>query len=160
MDVHSPAQRSFNMSRVRGRDTRPEMLVRRGLHGRGLRYRLHDRKLPGRPDLVFPARRAVIFVHGCFWHGHDCPLFKLPATRTAFWTEKIEGNRRRDQRDLGALGASGWRTLLIWECALRGRGRLPAEEVIDKTTAWLRHGTGPAEIGGCFAVDWVCKGPL
>jgi len=88
VDVLSPEQRRLNMSRIRGRDTKPEMLIRRGLHAQGFRYRLQNRKLPGRPDLVFPRYHAVIFVHGCFWHGHNCPMFKLPGTRQEFWSKK------------------------------------------------------------------------
>src|ERR1700710_434307 len=91
-DVHSPEVRSHNMSRIRGRDTKPEMLIRRGLHARGFRFRLHARDLPGRPDLVFPKRSAAVLVHGCFWHGHDCPMFHLPATRPEFWQAKINSN--------------------------------------------------------------------
>jgi DNA mismatch endonuclease (patch repair protein) len=131
------------MSRIRGRDTKPEMLVRRGLHAGGLRYRLHDRKLPGRPDLVFPRYGAVVFVHGCFWHAHGCALSKLPATRQDFWREKLEGNATRDRKAVDALLASGWRVLVIWECALRGRSRQAAGAVIQQTTRWLRS-AGPA----------------
>ncbi|TXC66171.1 DNA mismatch endonuclease Vsr [Piscinibacter aquaticus] len=123
-DVLTAEQRQLNMSRIRGRDTRPEMLVRQGLHARGLRYRLHDRKLPGRPDLVFPRHGAVLFVHGCFWHAHGCALSKLPATRQDFWKQKLEGNAARDRRAIDALQAAGWRVLVIWECALRGPARL------------------------------------
>jgi DNA mismatch endonuclease (patch repair protein) len=147
-DVHSPERRSFNMSRVRGRDTRPEMLIRRGLHARGFRFRLHVRELPGRPDLVFPARCAVILVHGCFWHGHDCPLFRLPATRTEFWDAKISGNRRRDAQAGAALESAGWRRLTIWECALRGRARRPFGEVLDACDAFLGGQAMAAEFTG------------
>ena len=119
MDVLNAEQRSFNMSHIRGRDTRPEMLVRRALHAKGVRYRLHDRKLPGTPDLIFRKYGAVIFVHGCFWHAHDCDLFKWPSTRKEFWEEKIGGNRARDRLALHRLQERGWRTLVIWECALK-----------------------------------------
>jgi DNA mismatch endonuclease (patch repair protein) len=136
-DVLTPEQRRLNMSRIRGRDTKPEMLLRRGLHARGLRFRLHRRDPPGCPDLVFPALRAAVFVHGCFWHGHDCAMFKLPATRTEFWSAKIEGNRRRDIRALQDLSAAGWRTFVLWECDLRGPARRPLETVIDDVVAWL-----------------------
>lgn len=131
MDVLTPEQRRLNMARVRGRNTRPEMIVRRLLHARGYRYRLHDRRLPGTPDLVFPGRRAVIQVHGCFWHGHSCHLFRAPATRVAFWAEKIERNRRRDREALRALQVLGWRTIIIWECALRGSGKLEPSKLAD-----------------------------
>jgi DNA mismatch endonuclease (patch repair protein) len=100
MDVHTAEQRSRNMSRVRGRDTKPEMLVRKGLHAAGFRFRLHDGKLPGRPDIVLPRHDAVVLVHGCFWHGHECPTFRWPASRPDFWQAKISGNRVRDLRTL------------------------------------------------------------
>lgn len=129
-DVHTPAQRRFNMSRIRGKDTAPEMAVRRLVHGMGYRYRLHDRRLPGRPDLVFPSRRKVIFVHGCFWHRHDCRFGQVRAsTNAAFWEEKIDGNVARDTRNLSELAVIGWAYLVIWECetgserALRARLR-------------------------------------
>lgn len=140
-DVLTAAQRQLNMSRIRGRDTKPEMLVRQGLHARGLRYRLHDRKLPGRPDLVFPRHGAVVFVHGCFWHAHGCALSKLPATRQDFWKKKLEGNVTRDRRAVDALLASGWRVLVIWECALRGAGRRMEGDVMAAIAAGIRYGT-------------------
>ena len=116
------------------------MILRRGLHARGFRYRLHDRRLPGSPDLVFPGRRAVIFIHGCFWHGHGCHMFRLPATRREFWEAKIEGNCARDEAAETALLADGWRVLTIWECALKGRERLPVDEVLDRAADWLANG--------------------
>ena len=130
------------MAAIRGADTKPELIIRKGLHAKGLRYRLHDRKLPGRPDLVFPARRAVVFVHGCFWHGHDCPLFVMPKTRTEFWSDKISGNRTRDEAAMRTLQESGWRTGIVWECALKGRQRLGIDAVIDMLSAWLSSGDG------------------
>jgi len=139
-DVHDPETRSRNMAAVRGKDTKPELLIRKGLHSRGLRFRLHVRDLPGKPDLVFPKHKAVLFVHGCFWHGHNCHLFKLPATRTEFWKEKIEGNRQRDEKALAALKKEGWRAGIIWECALRGKGRRDPYEVLSLTEAWIRQG--------------------
>lgn len=137
VDRLTPDQRRLNMSRVRAKDTRPEMIVRRLLHSLGFRFRLHRRDLPGRPDIVLPSYRAAVFVHGCFWHGHDCSLFRLPATRTEFWAAKIAANRRRDGDAVSALHDIGWRSLLIWECALRGRGRLPAEKLTDRITAFI-----------------------
>jgi DNA mismatch endonuclease (patch repair protein) len=125
------------MAAVRGRDTKPELIIRRGLHARGFRFRLHARELPGRPDLVFPKYRAVVFVHGCFWHGHDCPLFVMPASRTEFWQGKIEANRARDEAALGALASAGWRRAIVWECALKGPGRLGPEAVPEALGAWL-----------------------
>jgi DNA mismatch endonuclease (patch repair protein) len=108
------------MSGIRARDTQPEMQLRKALHARGLRYRLHDTRLPGKPDLVFPKWRAVVFVHGCFWHGHGCRLFKWPATRAEWWRAKIGTNMARDVRNQDALTAMGWRALVVWECDLRG----------------------------------------
>lgn len=128
-------------------NTRPEMLLRRGLHALGWRYRLHDRRLPGRPDLVFPSRRAVIFVNGCFWHGHDCHLFKWPKSREQFWRDKLEGNIRRDLRARRALKALGWRVLDVWECTLKGRERLPLGQVLAEADAFLRGSAARASIG-------------
>ncbi len=125
------------MAAIRRADTKPEMLIRRGIHAHGFRYRLHDRKLPGRPDLTLSKYNAVIFVNGCFWHGHDCPMFRWPATRQEFWRDKITGNMERDTRNIAALLSSGWRVALIWECALKGRGKLPPEAVIDSLIDWL-----------------------
>lgn len=147
-DVVDAASRSRMMAGIRGKNTRPEMILRRGLHSRGFRYRLHDRRLPGSPDLVFPGRRAVIFIHGCFWHGHDCHLFRLPTTRRAFWEAKIEGNRVRDEAAEAALLADGWRVLTIWECALKGRERLPVDEVLDRATDWLTKGRMKETVAG------------
>ena len=136
------------MAGIRARDTWPELVIRRGLHARGYRYRLHDRKLPGRPDLVFPSRRAVILVHGCFWHGHDCHLFRWPASRAAFWRKKIGRNRKRDAATRMSLRDAGWRLLEIWECALKGRARRPADEVIALAAAWLDTNAQCREIRG------------
>lgn len=136
------------MAGIRGKDTRPEMILRRGLHARGFRFRLHDRRLPGSPDMVFARRSAVIFVHGCFWHGHGCHLFRLPRTREEFWRAKIEGNVARDAVAETALVAAGWRVLTIWECALKGRERLPVELLLDKVAAWLAEGPGQKMIAG------------
>jgi DNA mismatch endonuclease (patch repair protein) len=137
VDVLTPEQRHLNMSRIRGRDTKPEMLIRHGLHARGFRYRLQDRKLPGRPDLVFPRYHAVVFVHGCFWHGHDCPMFKLPATRQEFWINKITSNRARDARTTAALLELGWRIATVWECSIRGPRKLPGGEAITRCETFL-----------------------
>ena len=138
------------MSRVRGKDTKPELLIRKGMHAAGLRYRLHDRRLPGTPDLVFPGSRSVIFVHGCFWHGHDCPLFRLPATRTEFWATKIAANQARDIRAVADLRAMGWRVLTIWECAVRGPARRPPLGVTNEAVEFIRGSAEELEIDG----DW------
>lgn len=125
------------MAAIRGANTKPEMIIRHGLHARGFRYRLHVKGLPGRPDIVFPARRAVILVNGCFWHGHGCDLFRWPATRVDFWRVKISGNVQRDLRDEASLAAAGWRLCVVWECALKGRSRLPEQAVVDSLAAFL-----------------------
>jgi DNA mismatch endonuclease (patch repair protein) len=148
-DVHDVATRSRNMAAIRGRDTRPERVIRSALHRQGYRFRLHSASVPGRPDLVLPKYRAAIFVHGCFWHGHECRLFRWPATRKAFWREKILGNRRRDRLVRKQVLAAGWRHVTVWECALRGGG----EDRIDAATArvarWVRsRRSGQLEIPG------------
>ena len=120
VDTISPEYRSEIMGRVRAKDTTPEMVVRRMLHAAGYRYRLHARDLPGKPDIVFPARRKVVFINGCFWHRHrDCALARLPKSRIEFWTEKLERNRERDERNTEALQALGWEVLTVWECEVR-----------------------------------------
>ena len=129
-DVLTSEQRRLNMSRIRSRDTKPEMILRRGLHALGLRFRLYRKDLPGRPDLTFSGKRVAILVHGCFWHGHSCPMFKWPATRPDFWKNKIIGNCERDQAAVSALRDEGWRVLVVWECALRGPARRSTEEVL------------------------------
>lgn len=136
-DVLTPAQRRLNMSRIRGKDTKPEMLVRRGLHARGLRFRVHRKDLPGCPDLVFPRFHSVVFVHGCFWHGHECPMFKIPSTRAAFWRRKIDQNIKRDQAAQATLIRDQWRVLTVWECALRGPGRRSVDSVLNEISRWL-----------------------
>lgn len=119
MDSVSVERRSEIMARVRGKDTRPEMTVRRLVHAMGYRYALHSRDLPGRPDLVFRPRSRAIFVHGCFWHRHSgCALARMPKSRLAFWRDKLDGNRARDQRNKRALRTKGWHVLTVWECDL------------------------------------------
>ena len=148
VDIVDKKTRSQMMSGIRGKDTRPEMLIRRGLHSKGFRYRLHDTNLPGRPDMVFRSRSAVIFVNGCFWHGHDCHLFKWPSSRAEFWRKKILRNRERDTATVEELRMNGWRILTIWECALKGRTKLPASEVIERATQWLCTSDKSDEIRG------------
>lgn len=119
-DIVEPSVRSRMMSRIRGTNTRPELLVRKALFAAGFRFRLHRRDLPGVPDVVLPKRRVVVFVHGCFWHRHeDCRYFKLPSTKISFWRDKLNSNVQRDARNLSALQAAGWRVLTVWECAIR-----------------------------------------
>jgi DNA mismatch endonuclease (patch repair protein) len=119
-DVHNKEQRSYNMSRIRSINTKPEMLVRKFLHANGFRYRLHDKKLPGKPDIVLPKHRTVIFVHGCFWHGHnDCKYYVIPKTRTEWWLNKINTNIANDVKAQKALKQGGWKIINIWECDLK-----------------------------------------
>ncbi len=136
-DVLSPEQRSRCMANIAGKNTRPEMILRRGLHTRGWRYVLHSRKLPGRPDMAFLARHAVLFVHGCFWHRHGCHLFRWPATNREFWRTKISGNVARDEVTRVALAGAGWRVGLVWECALKGTKRLDVNAFLDAVEMWL-----------------------
>ncbi len=127
------------MSRVRNRDTKPEMIVRRLVHRLCFRYRLHDRRLPGAPDLVFKARRKAIFIHGCFWHRHadpNCKLARMPKSRLDFWSPKLEGNRQRDLRIQSELEEIGWRCLIVWECELRHR-----EQLENRLLTFLAEGT-------------------
>ncbi|GHA71056.1 very short patch repair endonuclease [Pontibacter akesuensis] len=119
-DVHSKEIRSYNMSRIKGKNTKPEVLLRKELFKRGFRYRIHDKKLIGKPDIVLPKYRTVIFVHGCFWHGHEgCRYFVIPKTRTEWWQNKISGNVERDAKAVIALKELGWRVLTVWECELK-----------------------------------------
>lgn len=119
MDVHSPEQRAFNMSKIKGVNTKPEMLVRKWLWTNGYRYRLHAKDLPGKPDIVFRGRKAAIFVHGCFWHRHGCRYTTVPSTRQEFWLEKFSENMERDKKNVQFLCEQGWHVLLLWECEIK-----------------------------------------
>lgn len=141
------------MAGIRGKDTKPELAVRCGLHRLGFRYRLHDARLPGKPDIVLPRYKAVVLVHGCFWHGHDCALFKWPKSRDAFWREKIDANKLRDAKSERSLCDGGWRVLRVWECALKGRGKLGVESVVASAANWLRSDSPFDEIRGGNAND-------
>ena len=119
-DVHSKEIRSYNMSQIKGRNTKPEMLVRKFLHAQGFRYKLHDKTLPGKPDIVLPKYKTVIFIHGCFWHGHkECKYYIVPKTRTEWWLQKINGNIANDEKAVKALKKNGWKIITIWECDLK-----------------------------------------
>jgi DNA mismatch endonuclease (patch repair protein) len=123
-DVHDKETRSYNMSRIRSKDTKPEILVRKFLFARGFRYKLHDKTLPGKPDLVFPKYKTVIFVHGCFWHGHEgCKYFVIPKTRRKWWVEKINRNKHLDAEHTRELKTMGWNIITIFECRLKPRDR-------------------------------------
>ncbi len=130
-DVHSKETRSYNMSRIKGKDTKPEMLVRRFLHAQGYRYRLHVKDMPGKPDIVLPKYRTVILIHGCFWHGHEgCRYYAVPKTRTEWWLNKINANKANDSKATAALKIGGWKIITLWECDLKA-GKL------NKTTSSL-----------------------
>jgi DNA mismatch endonuclease, patch repair protein len=148
-DIVSPETRSKMMSGIKGKDTKPELILRKGLHRLGFRYRLHDRDLPGKPDMVFPRYKAVIFAHGCFWHGHSCHLFKWPASNEEFWHTKIERNMEVDKQNIIRLQEMGWRIGIVWECALKGKYRINREEVIELCAQWLQTTDMTSiEIGG------------
>ena len=147
-DIVSRETRSRMMSGIRGKNTKPELLIRSALHRHGFRYRLHPKNLPGKPDIALPRHHAVIFVHGCFWHGHDCSLFTPPDTRRDFWAQKIDGNRRRDATVGEELTDLGWRRLVVWECALRGRHRLGFDRTIDTMLHWLASDDQISEVRG------------
>jgi DNA mismatch endonuclease (patch repair protein) len=147
-DIVSPEVRSRMMSGIRGKNTKPELLVRKQLHSLGYRYILHDARKPGKPDLVFPKYHAVIFVNGCFWHGHDCHFFRWPETRREFWRTKIESNRRNDVVNFASLKNDGWRIATVWECALKGRKRLFLDYVINEICVFLHSDKEKVEIKG------------
>lgn len=147
-DIVSPEKRSLMMSGIRGKNTRPEVIIRRALHKRGFRFRLHNSALPGKPDMVLSRYRAIIFIHGCFWHGHNCSLFKWPSTRVDFWKNKITRNRENDARSIAQLKKAGWRVLVIWECATKGREKLPLTSIVETVAEWLPGGSDVCEIRG------------
>jgi DNA mismatch endonuclease (patch repair protein) len=123
-DVHEPHVRSYNMSRIRSKNSKPELVVRKFLHANGLRFRLHDNKLPGKPDIVLKKYRTVIFVHGCFWHGHEgCRYFVIPKSNTHFWVEKITNNKTRDHLSINALKKNKWKVIELWECQIKSQQR-------------------------------------
>jgi DNA mismatch endonuclease (patch repair protein) len=148
VDVLTKNQRRLNMSRIRNKDTAPELWLRSGLHRRGFRFRLHRKDLPGRPDLTLSKYKSAIFVNGCFWHGHGCPMFKIPATRQEFWTAKIKTNRDRDASAISTLAAMGWRTFVLWECALKGPRRKPEEAILEEISLWLNGNNAQGTLQG------------
>ncbi len=119
-DVHDKKTRSYNMSQIKAINTKPELLVRKFLHASGFRYKLHDKTLPGKPDIVLPKYKTIIFIHGCFWHGHtNCKYYKIPQTRTAWWLHKINANKANDAKAVKALKKAGWKIITVWECRLK-----------------------------------------
>lgn len=145
-DIVDKATRSRMMSGIKGKNTRNEILVRKALFAKGFRYRINVGDLPGKPDIVLPKYRAVILIHGCFWHQHDCGLFRLPGTNTDFWEKKIGGNKVRDMANRKSLLADGWRIAVVWECALKGRERTCIDEVAGKLETWLSGSQNEIEI--------------
>ena len=139
-DIVTPEKRSEMMAGIRGKNTRGELIVRRGLHRMGFRFRLHDAKLPGKPDIVLPRYKAVILVHGCFWHGHGCHLFKWPSSRIDFWKTKITRNQQKDVETLVELKELGWRVLIIWECATKGKSKVPLNRMLELIAEWVVKG--------------------
>ncbi|MBR8348869.1 very short patch repair endonuclease [Burkholderia ambifaria] len=137
-DITDTATRSRMMSGIRGKNTKPELVVRKALYERGLRYRLHVRSLAGSPDLVLPRHKAVIFVHGCFWHQHNCALFKMPSSRTEFWKEKLNRNRERDREHMAKLLQDGWRVAVVWECSLRIAIKSNDESFFNRLADWIK----------------------
>ncbi len=136
------------MAAVRASNTRPELIIRKALHAAGLRYRLNVRTLPGKPDIVLPRYRAVVFVHGCFWHRHKCDLFRWPESRTEFWRNKLDRNAARDQLTAEALDKAGWRQAVIWECALKGKGKRDFQDTMQCLIAWIRSAEKTITIRG------------
>jgi len=139
-DILTTEQRRRNMKNIKGKDTKPEMIIRRGLYRRGYRYRLHRKDLPGKPDIVFSKHKAVIFVNGCFWHKHECHLLRVPETRKEFWIDKLTKNSERDKKNYNKLNSLGWRVLIIWECAIKGRTSLPVDTILSRTEKFLSSG--------------------
>ncbi len=140
VDVVSIQKRSQMMSGIQSKNTRPELIVRKALHNKGFRFRTHPAGLPGKPDIVLSKYKAVIFIHGCFWHGHDCHLFKWPSSKADFWLNKINRNRDKDSEVVSALLGLDWRILVIWECSLKGKEKLGVEEVVRRASLWLKRG--------------------
>jgi DNA mismatch endonuclease (patch repair protein) len=139
VDKVDKTTRSRMMASVKSKNTAPELNIRKALFARGLRYRLHNKNLPGSPDLVFPKHKAVIFIHGCFWHNHDCKHGKMPATNQEFWERKIQTNVERDLKNIKALKLIGWRIKVIWSCSLKNKKELRSESGIREIINWLKN---------------------
>ncbi len=150
-DIVDSATRSRMMSGIRAKNTKAEVEIRKRIFAAGFRYRLHDKKLPGKPDIIFPRYKAIIFIHGCFWHAHDCALFKVPSTRPEFWQKKLKRNREKDEENSSHLKHLGWRILTIWECSFRGAGKKREQEltkIVGKAVKWLNSKSRYREIRG------------
>jgi len=145
-DIVDAITRSRMMSQIRSKNTNPEIAIRKALFSLGFRYRIHSKSLPGHPDIVLPKYRAVIFVHGCFWHGHSCPAFKWPKSNKAFWKRKIKRNIQVDANSITELRRQGWRVLTIWECAIRGKQAIGIDTVAKLTSRWIHSRKSLQEI--------------
>ncbi|AYV45099.1 very short patch repair endonuclease [Caulobacter flavus] len=146
-DFLTPAQRSERMSRIKSRDTKPELVLRSAMHRKGFRFRVNDTRLPGKPDIVFPKYRAAVFVHGCFWHRHPgCSIATTPKSNTAFWMEKFDRNVARDARSREALEASGWRVFTVWECDLKSSAKIAEAAARLAEQLLASRPTGHAEV--------------
>lgn len=150
-DIVAPEKRSAMMAGIKGKNTRPEVAIRKALHAKGFRYKLHEKDLPGKPDLVLPKYKTVVFVHGCFWHRHHCHLFKWPSTRRDFWEEKINGNAVRDEIQKQQLLAMGWKIVIVWECALKGKQKINLPELISSIVQTIENKDAASfiEIASC-----------
>jgi len=148
VDIVDKATRSRMMAGISGKNSKPELLIRKALHRMGYRYRIHYTGLPGKPDMVFPMYHAIILINGCFWHRHNCHLFKWPATRKDFWHKKILASMARDERNLAYYKKLGWKVLVIWECSIKGKTRINVNEVVKLTVDWLRNEKQSFEITG------------
>ena len=140
-DVHSKDIRSKNMSAIKSKNTKPEITIRNQLFAKGYRYKIHDNFLPGKPDIILPKYKTVIFINGCFWHMHNCEMFVFPKSRIAFWKEKLSNNKARDDKNIENLLELGWKVIVVWECCIKGKYKLPPEEIINRIDILIRHHT-------------------
>lgn len=147
-DPLTPTQRARNMRNIKSKNTKPEMMIRSGLFKLGYRFRIHCKDLPGKPDIVMHKHNVVIMVNGCFWHGHECSLFKQPNTRKKFWGDKISGNISRDKRTRALLINAGWRVATVWECSLKGTQRLDFSDSMDQLSLWIQSKKDMFELYG------------
>lgn len=141
VDVHDKSTRSKNMAAIKAKNTKPEILLRKALHKAKFRFRVNVKKLRGTPDIVLPKYRTCIFVNGCFWHMHDCEMFVLPKSNTSFWKEKLSANKKRDKKNYEALISEHWKVVLVWECCLKGRDKIPPETVVERIKYVCNSGT-------------------
>lgn len=159
VDVVDAATRSRMMAGIQGKNTSPELLIRKALHARGFRFRVHAKHLPGKPDLLLPKYKAAVFIHGCFWHGHACRYFKVPQTRPEFWLDKIRKNQARDSHQEETLMTMGWRVLIVWECAVRVMRKEKSSQLVDLIAAWLVNKSVYSQIDesavsfGCLKIE-------